>query len=236
MSGLNSAAASSRVLTEPDRDAFLYAISESIEKNEKLRNGEITKALIHRVVSTPTNDDYFVDPTKFAFFGVSIQDDDYPIPRSWEAPLLGILNLVEPEALKDDENFNPDIVKPILAAFSSIVDRIWQDLSYLLHEGTIGDYRRCLVARTIYMISQIPGQTALVLLWKLKSCAAAEGARKHIIVEKIVKKCELSVSNSTSYILVDVRVCSHWSDHKSQCGNGGLHDDHDSDDEMLPKK
>lgn len=117
VSGMESAAASSRVLTEPNRGAFLYAISEAIEKNEGFRNEEITKALIHRVVSTPANDDYIVDPTMFAFLGVIFHDEDYPVPRSWEAPLLGILNLVEPEALKEDENFNPDIVNPILAAF-----------------------------------------------------------------------------------------------------------------------
>jgi len=38
------------------------------------------------------------------------------------------------------------------------------------------------------------------------------------------------VTNSNSY--PDSDGCSHWSDHKSQCGKGGLQD---SDDEMPPK-
>ena len=159
LSGLESATISSRVLNATK--VYLYAISEAVEKNKDLRNEDITKALIHRVV-TATNDHLgpILDPTSYFFLGILL-DVDAPDPRTWEVPLLGILNLVEPEALKEDGQFNPDIVKPILAAFPDMMEVIWQDLSHLLHEGTIGDYRRCLVARTIYMISQLPGQRRL---------------------------------------------------------------------------
>ena len=162
LSGLDLAKISSRVLTAPS--TFLYAISEAIAKNKDLRNEEITKSLIHRV-TIATNDhlDVIVDPNSLFLSGIMcyVHVDDQPDPRSWEVPLLGILNLVEPEALKEDGQFNPDIVKPILSAFPDMMKVIWQDLSHLIHEGPIGDYRRCLVARTIYMISQLPGQRRL---------------------------------------------------------------------------
>ncbi|KAJ3501895.1 hypothetical protein NLJ89_g9138 [Agrocybe chaxingu] len=127
---------------------LLWVAAEAAREDERLRTAAMAEAFIDAIIRAgrePILSEYTLTP-----------DAHLPRPREWEAPLLGILNLLEPIADAEEFSQNAEIVEAISSRYVDVARTLWQDLAFLLHPGCIGDHRRCLVARTILSIARIP--------------------------------------------------------------------------------
>ncbi|CAA7268271.1 unnamed protein product [Cyclocybe aegerita] len=127
---------------------LLWVAAEAAREDERLRTAAMAEAFINAIIRAgrePTLLEYTLTP-----------DAHLPRPREWEAPLLGILNLLEPIADVEEFSQNAEIVEAISSRYLDVARTLWQDLAFLLHPGCVGDHRRCLVARTILSIARIP--------------------------------------------------------------------------------
>ncbi|KAF9528640.1 hypothetical protein CPB83DRAFT_305484 [Crepidotus variabilis] len=132
----------------PNADfTFFQALSEGILTTTKLKSSKIAKLLADHLSG-------LLEKACVPGLISTLHQQ----PCHWEAPLYGLLNLLEGEIEKEPKDRDLTILQTVVSTLHIISKLVWRDLSFLLHDGAVGDYRRCLVSRTIYMMSQLPGQ------------------------------------------------------------------------------